>query len=92
MYAVDDETFLRARAILSALAAELLAQQTSGAQRPVDAHALIHRSTGETIPEGAEQAYLAAIADRLERIFPIEELFPRKRRSGRGTTSRGQGS
>jgi hypothetical protein len=83
MYAVDDATFQAARSILVALASELAGQQESGSRRPVDAQALVRSAAGVDLPEGGEAAYLGAIADGLQRMFPIEELFPRKRRTPR---------
>jgi hypothetical protein len=82
MYTVEDETFVEARAIVSALAGELAAQRASGSRHPVDLHDLVRRST-DHLPEGGETAYLVAIADRLEKSFPISELFPRRRRADR---------
>lgn len=81
MYTVEDETFRQARAIVSEIAAELSSQRESGSRRAVDLGALI-RSAAPTVPVGGEAEYLRAIADRLEKSFPIEELFPRKRRRG----------
>jgi len=82
MYVVDDETFLRARSILSSLANELTDQVESDAEGPVDLRALVRQSAQSDLPEGGEVDYLRAVADRLERTFPIEELFPRRRRAG----------
>lgn len=82
MYTVEDETFVQARAILSSLALELDAQQASGAQHPVDLHQLIRRVAPPDLESGGEANYLHAIADILERSFPINELFPRRRRAG----------
>jgi hypothetical protein len=84
MYVVEDETFQRARAVLSALARELNGQKEAGIRRPADLHELVRRSTDVDLPEDGEADYLHAIADKLERTFPIEELFPRKRRAGNG--------
>jgi hypothetical protein len=81
MYTVEDETFRQARAIVSAVAAELSGQRESGPSRAADLGALI-RSAAPTVPVGGEAEYVRAIADRLEKSFPIEELFPRKRRRG----------
>lgn len=81
MYTVDDETFLRARMILSALARELAGQQESGVTRPVDIGELVKRSARIDLPSDGEADYLSSIVDRLERSFPISELFPRKRRA-----------
>jgi hypothetical protein len=83
MYAVEDETFRRARSVFSALASELDVQKVSGVRRPIDLKDLVGQSAGH-LPEGGEADYLRSIADDLARLFPIEELFPRKRRAGRG--------
>ena len=80
MYAVDDETFQRARSLLVAAARELGAQQESGILRPVDLQELVRRSAAEDLAKGEEAGYLAAVSHRLELTFPVEELFPRKRR------------
>lgn len=81
MYTVEDQMFVQARAIISALARELEAQQASGARQPVDLHDLIRRSTNEDLPPNGEADYLHSIAVRLEKSFPISELFPRRRRA-----------
>jgi hypothetical protein len=81
MYTVQDETFVQARAVLSALAQELDGQQASGSRRDVDLHALIRRAATSDLEAGGETAYLHAIAEKLDRTFPISELFPRKRRA-----------
>ncbi|MEX0626578.1 MAG: hypothetical protein WD402_08535 [Chloroflexota bacterium] len=81
MYTVDDETFVQARAILSALAREVEAQQASGSRQPVDLQDLVRRSTTDDLPPHGEADYLHSIADRLERSFPISDLFPRRRRA-----------
>lgn len=83
MYSVEDETFQRARAILSALASELSGQASSGLRRPVDVRALIRRSAPVDLPEDGETDYLRSLSDGLERSYPIAELFPRRRRAGR---------
>jgi hypothetical protein len=77
MCAVEDETFRRARSILSALASELNAQKHSGVTRPIDLHDLVRQSAGD-LAEGGEAEYLSSVAGELARIFPIEEMFPRK--------------
>jgi hypothetical protein len=79
MFTVEDETFRQARAIVSAVAAGLSGQRESGSS--VDLSALI-RSAAPAVPMGGEAEYVRAIAERLEKSFPIEELFPRKRRRG----------
>jgi hypothetical protein len=79
MYTVEDETFRQARAIVSAVAAGLSDQRESGF--PVDLRALI-RSAAPAVPVGEETEYVRAIAEKLEKSFPIDELFPRKRRRG----------
>jgi hypothetical protein len=81
MYTVEDETFVQARAILSSVARELGAQQASGSRHPVDLHALIRRAAAVNLNPGGEARYLHAIAERLEKSFPIEELFPRRLRT-----------
>ena len=80
MYAVEDETFRQARSILSALAKELTDREDSGSDSPIDLTELIRRSAEADLPAGGEAAYVAAVARSLERLFPIEELFPRRRR------------
>ncbi len=80
MYVVEDETFRQARSILSALAKELSGQEESRPSAPVDLRELVRRSAELDLPEGGEAAYLSSVAGSLERLFPIEELFPRKRR------------
>lgn len=79
MYAVEDETFQQARSILSTLARELTGQEASGSRRPVDLQQLVRRSADVEVPNDGEAAYASSIADSLERMFPIDELFPRKR-------------
>jgi predicted Ser/Thr protein kinase len=81
MYTVEDETFERARFILSTLAREISGQHKSGIRRPVDLHELVRRSAQTHLPEDGEADYLNSIADRLERSYPIDQLFPRRRRS-----------
>jgi hypothetical protein len=83
MYTVEDETFQQARAVVSALARELAAQQASRSRLPVDLRDLVRRSAPSDLAPGGEVAYLQAIADKLEKSFPISELFPRRRRAGR---------
>lgn len=82
MYTVEDETFRRARAIISALSKELSSQRESGSPHPVDLQELVRRTATAGLQEGGEADYLSAIADRLEKSFPIEELFPRRRKTG----------
>jgi hypothetical protein len=81
MYIVEDETFRQARSILAALARELTAREESGSGSPIDLLALIQRSAGVDLPAGGEAAYVSSVSAALERLFPIEELFPRKRRA-----------
>jgi hypothetical protein len=81
MYAVENAMFQQARSIVASLAKELTSQQEAGIRRPADLHELVRRSTDVDLPEDGEADYLHAIADKLERTFPIEELFPRKRRT-----------
>ena len=81
MYAVEDELFQEARSILVALARELDAQEAAGTRHPVDLHELVRRSARGGLAENGEAAHLHALAERLQRSFPIGELFPRKRRS-----------
>ena len=83
MYTVEDETFQRARAIVVALADELDAQQAAGSRHPIDIHGLVLRSTRGALPADGEAVYLHALADKLQKSFPISELFPRKRRADR---------
>lgn len=80
MYAVDNETFQRARSIVSALSQELVAQEDAAVRRPVDPRLLIRRSADVDLPEDGEVAYLAGLVADLARLFPVEELFPRRRR------------
>jgi hypothetical protein len=82
MYTVEDEIFQQARSVLVVLAHELDAQQAAGSRRPVDLHDLVRRSADAALPADGEAAYLRAVADQLQRCFPISELFPRKRRFG----------
>ncbi len=82
MYTVGDETFVQARAVLSSLARELDAQQASGSHHPVDLYELIRRAAPAGLEVGGEVAHLHSIADKLAKSFPIEELFPRRRRAG----------
>jgi hypothetical protein len=84
MYVVEDETFRQARSILSALAKELTAEAESGSRQLIDLQELIRRSAEVDLPAGGEAAYLASVAGSLERLFAIEELFPRKRRPREG--------
>jgi hypothetical protein len=81
MYTVEDETFVQARAILSSVARELDAQQLSGTQHAVDLHELIRGAAPADLEPGGEAGYLRSIATRLEKSFPIAELFPRRRRA-----------
>jgi len=83
MYAVEDETFRRARSVIAALAREVNGQLDSGVRRPVDFQELVRQSAGD-LPDDGEANFLSSIADDLARLFPIEELFPRKRRAGSG--------
>jgi hypothetical protein len=84
MYAVEDETFTRARSIVTALANELTAQEASGSKRPADLHDLVRRSAAADLAKGGEAAYLSTLAADLARLFSIEEMFPRKRRARHG--------
>jgi hypothetical protein len=77
MYAVEDETFRRARSVISALASELNDQKVSGVTHPIDLQDLVRHSAGD-LPEGGEADYLSLVAGELARMFPIEEMFPRK--------------
>lgn len=81
MYAVEDETFTRARSIVTALATELAAQEDSASTGLMDVHELVRRSADVDVPAGGEAAYLSALADSLARLFSVEEMFPRKRRA-----------
>ena len=80
MYTVEDETFVQARAIISALASELMGQHESGSSHPVDLDELV-RTAADSLPPGNEAEYARGIADRLEKSYPINELFPRRRRA-----------
>ena len=81
MYIVEDETFRQARSILAALAKELTDRDESGSDSPIDVTELIRRSAEADLPAGGEAAYVSSVSAALERLFPIEELFPRKRRA-----------
>ena len=81
MYTVEDETFVQARAILSSVARELDAQRLSGAWHAVDLHQLIRSAAPAGLEPGHEAEYALRIAERLEKSFPIAELFPRRRRA-----------
>ncbi|MBA3687571.1 MAG: hypothetical protein H0W81_01840 [Chloroflexi bacterium] len=81
MYTVEDATFEQARAILSALARELDAQLASRSQHPVDLHELIRGGAPRDVEAGVEAGYPHSIAEKLEKSFPINELFPRGRRA-----------
>jgi len=81
MYVVDDETFRRTRSIVASLADALAAPVDAGTV-PTDLRALVRR-TAVDLPVGGEAAWVADLRDALGRLFPIEEMFPRKRRSGR---------
>jgi hypothetical protein len=77
MYAIEDDTFRRARSVISALASALSDQKESGVTRPIDLRDLV-RQSADDLPEGAEADYLSSVAAELARMFPIEEMFPRK--------------
>jgi hypothetical protein len=79
VYTVEDELMDQARAVLSALAAELRTQEDAGEMAPVHVRSLIRDASAGGVAEGEEVAYLASIADRLERLYPIADLFPSKR-------------
>ena len=79
MYTVEDELMDQARAVLAALATELRAQEAAGEMAPVHVRSLIRGAAAGAVAEGEEVAYLASIADRLERLYPIADLFPSKR-------------
>jgi hypothetical protein len=81
MYTVEDETFVQARDILSSVARELDAQRLSGTRHAVDLHELIRSASPAGLEPGDEADYAHGIADRLEKSFPMAELFPRKRRA-----------
>jgi hypothetical protein len=80
MYAVEDDLFQGARSIVTTLSRELIGQQAAGVRRPVDIRDLVRRSATVELAEGGEAEYLGSLADRLEKSFPIAELFPRRRR------------
>ena len=79
MFTLEDELMLQARAVLTALAAELRAQEVAGEMAPVHVRSLIRGSAPTDVAEGEEVAYLGSIAERLERLYPIADLFPSKR-------------
>ena len=81
MYAVEDKTFQQARLVVTALARELSGQSASGSRHAVDLQELVRRSADVDFPENGEADYLSSLATDLGRLFPIEELFPRKRRA-----------
>ena len=83
MYVIEDETFQRARSILIALARELAAQEQAGIRRPVELLEIVRRSAGGDLPTDGALAFLRSTVDRLEKSFPIDELFPRRRRGGK---------
>lgn len=82
MYAVDDEVFLRARSLVTALARELTAQEQSGSKVGVDLSELVRRSA-DAIPDGGEASYVSGLATDLAKLFSVEAMFPRKRRAHR---------
>ena len=79
MFTLEDDLLLQARAVLAALATELRTQEAAGEMAPVHVRALIRGSAPEKVGEGEEVAYLGSIADQLERLYPIADLFPSKR-------------
>ncbi len=79
MFTLEDELMLQARAVLTALAADLRAQEAASEMAPVHVRSLIRRSAPTEVDEGGEVEYLGSIADRLERLYPIADLFPSKR-------------
>ncbi len=79
MYTVEDDLLLQARAVLSALASELRAQDVAGEMAQIHVRSLIRRSASTAVAEGEEIAHLGSIADRLERLFPIADMFPSTR-------------
>ena len=81
MYAVEDELFQQARFILAILARELISQRESGVRRRVDLQELVRRSADADLPKDGEADYLHSLTAKLERTFPVEELFPRGRRA-----------
>jgi hypothetical protein len=82
MYTVEDELFQRTRSLVASLSRELTAQRDGGVRRPVDLRDLVRGAAPIDLAEGSEADYLDAIADQLEKSFPIAELFPRRRRTG----------
>jgi hypothetical protein len=78
MYLVEDEPFQQARSIVSALARELAEQEASRFGRPVDLRKVIRHAAGADLPIGGEAEYLSAIAEKLEKSYPIEGLLPRE--------------
>jgi hypothetical protein len=81
MYLVEDDTFERARAIVSTLANELAEQETLRFGRPIDLRKVIRHAAGADLPAGGEAEYLSAIANKLEKTFSAGALFPHKRGS-----------
>jgi hypothetical protein len=81
MYVVEDETFKRARSVVTAISRELSGQAAAGSRNLVDLQELVRRSADADVPDNGEAEYLAALATDLARLFPLEELFPRKRRA-----------
>ena len=81
MYVVEDKTFNRARSVVTAISRELSGQAASGSRLPVDLQELVRRSADADVPENGEADYLASLATDLARLFPLDELFPRKRRA-----------
>ena len=79
MFTLEDELMVQARSVLSALAAELRVQEAAGEMAPIHVRSLIRASAPTDVAEGEEVAYLGSIANRLERLFPIADLFPSKR-------------
>jgi len=84
MYTVEDKLFQRTRSLVSSLSRELTAQRDGAVRRPVDLRDLVRGAAAIDLAEGNEADYVQAIADQLEKSFPIAELFPRRRRA-RGT-------
>lgn len=81
MYAVEDETFKRARSVVTAISRELSGQAAAGSRTPVDLQGLVRRSADADVPENGEADYLASLATDLARLFAVEEMFPHKRRA-----------
>ena len=67
MYTVEDETFRRARGIVSALSRELTSQEASGSSHAVDLRELVRSAADSGQPGGeAEYYFRLAVKDQKE--------------------------